>query len=417
MPDFYKTTLKKFQELDVLKKTLSKPCPNYTNPGSIKPKGEGLFCNDVNNPVVSLFGSRNSSNIFWKVEKSRYCFDKKNGCGKCRDTCSNNIQTYPNCNITDPAGDLETYGEHYSFCFDCCFKSCTCALCDCMKYQNECVRGQLKCVRIHQYQILLKPVFPSSGNFKCHVEMSRGPEVVIETTLWRFGKRVYSVNSNDHNLTKENNENTRHDFGYIIVSHPTAVLQSMMGNQILVSGNTHDNEFEVGTYQHEADVTNTIATGPKSNEIHVQPRIPFGISSKTWNKRDCDADINQTSGGFAVVQDKKSHQNFQRLPNLTAILDRQDSVNVYKVYDNKQSHRINFGMPRNRSVLRHMFPKTAIVNDDSLVGVLLRNRTFWTLRYTGRLMECPGAFNLRLYDQDIPSVEVYNYDIGENNII
>ncbi|KAK3755315.1 hypothetical protein QZH41_014624, partial [Actinostola sp. cb2023] len=417
IPDFYKINLKKFQELDVRKDDFHKACPKYASPGSsIKPTGAGLYCAGVNNTMVSYFGSRNSSNMFWKVEKSKYCFDKKTACGSCRDSCSQGIRNIPHCNITkeDVKFSKQKYGEHFAFCFDCCFSKCTCPSCECTKYKKECIRGQLNCVRVNQYQLLLKPVFPSSGNFKCHVEMSRGPEVVIETSLWRFGQRVYSVNSVDHNLTKNNNGDTNHDFGYMKVNHPT-VLQSMLGKTVLVSGNTKDKTFKVGTFHNEADSTNSIASGPERSEIHVQPKMPFGLNSKTWSQSDCNADANQASG-FVVVQDKPNHQSFQNLENLTATLERDDNEFVYKMFDNKQSHRINFEISRNRSVLRHMFPKTAIVNDDSLVGTLLRNRTFWTLRYSGRLNQCPGAFNVRMYDQDMPDVQVYNYDIAVTNL-
>lgn len=333
----------------------------------------------------------------------------KKNCGRCRDKCSNNIDKFPNCQINQGAGDMQTYGEHFSYCFDCCFKSCTCAHCACTKYQKECVRGQLKCVNVKEYQITLNPVFPSGGNFKCQVEMSRGPEIVIESSLWRFGQRISSVRSVDYNITSK--RATTHDFGYMVVTHPT-LLQSMIGNNTLISGNANNTTFEIGTYEHEADVTNTIATGPETDEIHVQPKTPFGLNSTKWSQRDCNADMNQASK-FAVLQKKRSHRNFKRLENLTVALEKQSKETVYKVFDNKQSHRLDFRLPWKRSVLRHIFPKTSIVDDRRLVGVLLRNRTFWSLKYSGQLIECPGAFNVKVFDQDMPDVEVFNYDIGE----
>lgn len=412
VPDFYKVRIEEYQDLDVVKEDQSKICPNYTIGGvkAFKPaQGRDLYCTGVNNSMVEIFGNRISSHFSWKEEKNRDCYNSKIKCGECRANCSKGVFGISGCEIKNEDKTKARFGEHFSYCFDCCFVGCTCPSCICGKYQRNCVGEQLTCVRVKQYKLSLEPTFPLGGKFSCHVEASRGPEIAIETSLWRHGNRVYASTTNSYNLTKQSTRKTVHDFGYMTVHHPPT-LQGMPGKNILVSGNIHDKKFNVGEFLNEEDVTNTVAMGTERTKIHIQPRVPFGINSNTWPKRNCS---DASSIDFAVVKDHPSHTNFKKLENLTAEIDQQDKEWMYKIHDNKLTRKLSFEVSQNQSILRNIFPKTVILNDRTLVGVLFRNRTFWTLRFTGRLKECPGAFNVRIYDQDMPNVEVYNYDIGK----
>lgn len=411
LPDFYEVQIEEYQDLDVVKEDHSKICPNYTKIGhqAFKPAlGKDLYCTGDNNSMVAIFGDRISGHLFRKEEKNKDCYNSKIKCGECRANCSKGISGISGCEIRDDEKEKVRFGEHFSYCFDCCFVGCTCPSCVCGKYERNCVGYQLTCVRVKQYKLSLQPNFPLGGNFRCHVEASRGPEIAIETSLWRHGNRVYAVTTNSYNLTKQSTRQTIHDFGYMTVHHPPT-LQSMLGKNILVSGNVHDTKFNVGEFLNEKDVTNMVAMGTKRNQIHIQPRVPFGINSNMWRKRNCSV---PSSNDFVVVKENPSHTNFKKLENLTAEIDQRNK-GVYKIYDNKLTRKLSFEVSQNRSILRNIFPKTSILNDRTLGGVLFRNRTFWTLRFTGRLKECPGAFNVRIYDQDMPNVEVYNYDIGK----
>ena len=116
---------------------------------------------------------------------------------------------------------------------------------------------------------------------------------------------------------------------------------------------------------------------------------------------------------FITIKPSGSINNFQSFSSLTAKIAYEHNERVYKVYNNSGSHYVHVEVPQGRSVLKYAFPETVVLNDRSFAGRLLKNRTFWTIRLTGRVSSCPGFFVVRLTDQDRPDVEVYHYDVGK----
>ncbi|XP_048583220.1 uncharacterized protein LOC116617592 isoform X2 [Nematostella vectensis] len=415
LPDFYIASISHFQEIDVRKDDYYNDCPTYPKSESKRKAkvDDALFCPGVNNSVVPLFGSRTLSDKLRKVEKSADCHRKKLACGKCREACAKHVRSIPGCDIKtrfDVTLGKQNYSEHYAYCFDCCFvDNCTCTSCPCGMYEKNCLDSQITCVRADEYKISLEPSFPSSGDFRCHVEVVKGPQFVLQTSLWKHGEMVYGVAGDMKNLTKESNEESTHDFGYLIFHHPTAFHGKDTKKDLIISGNVNRESFDVGWFSHDKDLTNSIASGSERNSLHLQPRRPFRINTKTWPSTHC---ASKPKGDFVLVANTSVHKNFEKFANLYAELDWQDRQRVYKVYDKSSYRKVSFRVPKECSILREILPSTTILNDASLQGALVSNRTFWTLMVKGWLKECPGAFNIKMYDQDRPKVEVYNYDIA-----
>ena len=413
VPEYYRINLlESAKEVQIVKGEPNTPCPSYdVGSPTIPAPGNLLSCNGAENPIVRLFGVKNQPGDFWKEERSRACHNLKRDCSKCRDECTVRARKNPTCNITKDNVDLDSrqeFGEHFSYCFDCCFEeNCICPSCACTQYNSSCIGTQLTCVGTKQFTIPIIPIFPQKGLFKCHVKLSKGPVFELETALWKDGKLLRRLEKNAiRNYSKEAvRDTTGYDYGYMILKHPS-VIRYDKSKIIMISGKAGESNFDVGWYKTEQELE---SPNPASN-LSFQPIEPFKTNTNAWSKEDCQT-LNTEK--FTIISASASIDNVETFTQLTAKRTHEQNTRLYKVYNKSDSQQVSFEVPPDRSVLRHTFPETVIINDRSFTGKLLNNRTFWTIRLTGQASSCPGFFVVRLTDQDRPDVEVYHYDIGE----
>lgn len=409
VPDYYEINLRRQgKTVKYVKGDPGRACPSYDGASSItKIQGDQLSCNGAENPVVRLFGENSVPDDFLKEESSRQCYNYKQNCNECRDKCSSLARENPICNLTEKDVTREgrqDYGEHFTYCFDCCFQeNCTCSNCACSLYNASCIGSQVTCVEAELFSVPFFPVFPSSGKFKCHVELLQHPVFEIEATVWKDGELVKTIENFNRSTSQDING---HDYGYMVVKHPST-LRNDTTRTIMISGEAGKSQFEVGWYETEKELKPSSAT----QRLFIQPQEPFKINSKDWPRENCQT---LNTENFATISSNKPITNFKKFPKLTAHLAKEENIRLYKVYNNSGLRQVEVEMPQGRSVLRHAFPETVIYNDRSFTGHLLKNRTFWTIRVAGRVSLCPGFFVIRLTDQDRPNVDVYHYDVGKS---
>lgn len=408
VPDYYEIELKKSGRYVANMKGTSTACPNYEGKQKLLPKaGQGLHCFGSDNPILRLFGEKSKVEGLWKEEETKACFEYKKKCQKCREQCTVSVRKDPVCNITRDDRDKKEYGEHFTYCFECCFQtSCACKAvsCPCDQYEKKkCLTSQVTCLNMTDYHIPIKPVFQNKVTFKCHVTRLRGPVFALEASLWKDGKLIRDMKTGEKNRSKETAEKRSRDFGYMILRHPS-ILHKTVSRDILIKGGIHEAKFAVGWYKNN----NHVFSAGKKKVLQIQPKMPFGVNTKTWPKQQCES-VNKEH--FVVLPFRD--ENFQEFPNMSAEIDWEDRRRVYKVYNSTTRRVLEFEIPENRSVFQYSFPETVIVNDNTLIGKLLRNRTFWTIRLSGRVTTCPGFFSVELTDQDKPQVKIYHADIGE----
>ena len=199
---------------------------------------------------------------------------------------------------------------------------------------------------------------------------------------------------------------TGYDFGYMIVHHPS-VLHNAKLNSVVIRGNINKSIIEVAMYRSNRDIRKNLSS---QHVLHIQPKTPFSINYLSWRRAQC-IDVNVQD--FTVINPLLGPENLDMLKDLKAVKDSQKGKRVYKVYNTSTERKLNFEIPRDRSVFEFVFPRTTVVNDDSFSGSLLQNRTFWTIKLSGRVTTCPGYLNIRMADQDQPNMDVYHYDIGK----
>lgn len=416
VPEYYRINLQEStNEVRIVKGKPNTPCPRYDGGSSTIPApGNLLSCNGAVNPIVRLFGVKNKPVDVWKEEHSRACHNLKMDCSKCRNECTVRARENPICNITKRsvnADSKQEFGEHFSYCFDCCFEeNCICPSCACTQYNSSCIDSQLTCVGTKQFTIPITPIFPNKGLFKCHVKLSKGPVFELETALWKDGKLLRRIEKNARNYSKEAvRETTGHDYGYVILKHPS-VTRYDKSKIIMISGKAGESNFDVGWYKTERE----LKFRNSASVLSFQPSGPFKTNANTWSKEDCQT---LDTEKFVIISPTASIDNVEKFTQLTAKIAHEQNTRFYKVYNKSDSQQISFEVPPDRSILRHTFPGTVIFNDRSFAGKLLKNRTFWTIRLTGQASSCPGSFVVRLTDQDRPDVEVYHYDIGELSFV
>ena len=413
VPDYYRINLQESaNEVRIIKGKPNTPCPRYDGSSSTIPvRGNLLSCNGAENPTVRLFGVKSKTEDFWKEERSRACYNLQQDCNKCRDKCTVRARENPICNLTKKSDvsvdSKQEYGEHFTYCFDCCFEeNCVCPSCACTQYNTSCIGSQVTCVGAKQFTIPITPIFPNTGLFKCHVELSKGPVFELETALWKDGKLLRRIEKNERNYSKEiERGRTSYDYGYMILKHPS-VLRNNMRKTIMISGKAGESSFDVGWYKNEKE----LESPNPANTLSIQPTEPFKINTNDWPREKCQT---LDTEKFVIISPSATVDNIKKFRQLTAKEAHEHNARVYKVYNNSGSHQVLFEVPPERSVLRYAFPETVIFNDRSFTGKLLKNRTFWTIRLTGQASSCPGFFAVRLTDQDRPDVDVYHYDIGE----
>ncbi|KAL9986473.1 hypothetical protein ACROYT_G000628 [Oculina patagonica] len=414
VPDYYRINLQESaNEVQIIKGKPNTPCPKYDGgSNSIPAPGNVLSCNGAENPTVRLFGVKSMAEDFYKEERSRACYNLKQDCDKCRNDCTVRARANPICNLTKSDVDADSkqeYGEHFTYCFDCCFEEdCICPSCACTQYNSSCINSSVTCVGAKHFTIPITPVFPNTGLFKCHVELSKGPVFELETSLWKNGKLLKRIEKNQRNYSKEfESGTTSYDYGYMILKHPS-VLRSNMRKTIMISGKAGESNFDVGWYMTEKE----LESPNPATTLSIQPTHPFKINTKDWPRENC---LTLDTEKFVIISPGVSIDNVKNLAQLTAKVANEQNARVYKVYNTSGSHQVHFEVPPERSVLRYAFPETVIFNDRSFTGKLLKNRTFWTIRLTGQASSCPGFFMVRLTDQDRPDVDVYHYDIAITN--
>ena len=408
VPEYYHINLQSMGKVKFIKGHPNSPCPSYDGRTSkIPPRSKLLSCNGAENPLTRLFGESSVPEDFSKEEISQGCYDHKQNCNKCRDKCTDLAQQNPVCNLTnsdDIRDRKQDYGEHFEYCFDCCFQeNCTCSNCACSLYNTSCIGSQLTCVESTHFTIPIDPIFSNPGSFKCHVELSQGPVFELETSVWKDGKMLRRIENSMGNNSEESSSG--HDYGYMILKHPS-VLRNDMTKIIMVSGKAGKAKFDVGWYKIEEEFKTSSAT----RRLSIQPKEPFKINSNDWPSENCQT---LDTEKFITISSGASVNNFKTFSKLTAQVSYEQNTRVYKVYNNSGSRQVYVEVPEGRSVLRFAFPETVIFNDRSFTGKLLKNRTFWTIRLAGRVSSCPGFFVVRLTDQDRPDVDVYHYDIGK----
>ncbi|KAJ7385349.1 hypothetical protein OS493_016426 [Desmophyllum pertusum] len=412
VPDYYRINLQQSAvDVQIIKGQPNTPCPRYDggSTSNIPVPGNSLSCNGAENPIVRLFGVKSETEDFWKEERSQACYDLKQNCHQCRNECTVLARENPICNLTknDVRDDSrQNYGEHFTYCFDCCFQEkCTCLSCACSQYNSSCIDSQLTCVGAKHSTIPITPVFPNTGLFKCHVKLSKGPVFELETALWKDGKLLRRIERNDMNFSKEAGRGKNsYDYGYMIFKQPS-VLRNNTRKNILINGKAGKSNFDVGWYKTEQELENPTPV----NTLSIQPTEPFKINTKDWPSENCQT---LDTEKFVTISPSASIDNVENFAQLTAQVAHEQNARVYKVYNNSGSRQVHFEVPSERSVLRYAFPETVIFNDRSFTGKLLKNRTFWTVRLTGHASSCPGFFVVRLTDQDRPDVDVYHYDIA-----
>lgn len=410
VPDYYEINLRRDgRAVKHIKGHPSTPCPSYDSVSSgTHTLGNLLFCDGSENQVVRLFGEKSDPEEFSKVERSRQCYDDKQNCEKCRDNCTKLSRANPLCDLTkqDVTQDgRQDFGAHFAYCFDCCFQAnCTCTNCACSLYDASCIGSQVTCVETERFFVPIKPVFPNSGKFQCHVELRQGPVFELEATLWKDGNMLTRIENSERNTTQDLNGR---DYGYMVLRHPS-VLRNHTAKIIMVSGEIGKVNLSVGFYEIKNDVKLSGAT----QRLFIQPREPFKINSDEWPGENCQA---MDTEKFNIVSPSKQMSSFKSFPQLTAHVAYEQNVRVFKVYNESGPRQVHVEMPKGRSILQYAFPKTTIINDRTFDGRLLKNRTFWTIRLRGRVSSCPGVFAVTLTDQDRPDVVVYHYDIAITN--
>ena len=412
VPDYYGIKLNPEGKVKYIKENPSKTCPSYDgNSKSIPPaQGNSLTCNGVDNPIVSLFGvNRFFLQNVSKEEHSKSCYDHKQNCNKCREKCTRLVRENPLCNLTDKdvRDGKQDYGEHFTNCFDCCFQeNCTCSRCACSLYNTSCIGSQLTCVEVERFAIPIEPVFPSSGNFKCHVELSHGPVFELETSLWKDGKLIGRIESSNKNNNREGvTSHGGNDYGYMVLKHPS-LLKNDMNKMVMISGRAGKPEFDVGWFKTETERREQNLSEKRA----IQTKEPFKINSRVWPGENCQTFNTER---FVPISSSGPISNFKKISKLSAQVAYENDTRVYKVHNNSGLRQVHVEIPQGRSVLQYVFPDTVIFNDRSFTGQLLKNRTFWTIRLTGRVSSCPGFLVVRLTDQDRPDVDVYHFDIGK----
>ena len=411
VPDYYKIILQSEGPVKYVKGEPDRSCPSYDgNSRPLPAPGNSLTCNGAENPVVSLFRVHSAPEDFSKEDHSRQCYDYKQNCNKCRETCTKLARENPICNLTENDVKLDKrqdYGEHFAYCFDCCFQeNCTCSNCACSLYNTSCIGSQLTCVEAERFAIPIHPVFPSSGNFTCHVELSQGPVFELEASVWKDGKKIRRIERSNRNYSQEGvTDDNSFDYGYMILKHPF-VLRNDVTKTIMIRGRAGISKFDVGRYKTEKELEPSSAT----RNLSIQPKDPFEINSRVWPGENCQTFNTER---FVPISSRGAISNFKTFSTLSAQVAYEQSNRVYKVYNNSGLRQVHVEIPQGRSVLQYAFPDTVIFNDRSFTGQLLKNRTFWTIRLTGRVSSCPGFLVVRLTDQDRPDVDVYHFDIGE----
>ena len=252
IPDYYIISLQEYRnKVKLIKGHPNLPCPSYDgNPSSIPVNANLLSCNGAENSVVRLFGENSVPEDFWKEEHSTQCHNLKQNCNNCRDMCTELARNNPVCNLTKK--DLrrerkQDYGEHFTYCFDCCFqKNCTCSNCACSLYDISCIASQVTCVQAKQYTIPLSPIFPNGRNFKCHVEMSRGPVFEMEASVWKDEKLLKIIETSGSNNSQD--VGSGRDYGYMLLKHPS-LLRNDITKNIMISGKAGGIRIRCGVVQ------------------------------------------------------------------------------------------------------------------------------------------------------------------------
>ena len=411
VPDFYRLGLQESSDTFRIRKGSSgSPCPRYDGTSNVVPQVDRvLTCNGAENPVVRLFGIKNKTESFFQEERTARCHSLKQGCNGCREKCTELARSTPICNLTQDDSDKrkQDYGEHFTYCFDCCFQeNCTCAQCDCFLYENSCLNSQIPCVEVKQFKVSIDPIFQEKDSFKCHVALRRRPSFQLEATIWKDGKMLTGVDMREVNRSNEARARLTRDYGFLTLRIPSVLISGSSKKDVLIRGKVGRSNFDVGWYKAMAEEVSTSET----NTLSVQAVAPFTINSEDWPKKECQT---LNTEPFVEAPASSSVSVFEKFRDLEAELGRENQIRVFKVYNKTGSRQVQFKVPNDRSILRYVFQEAVIYNDRSFSGRLLKNRTFWTIRLSGQVSACPGSFSVRLTDQDQPDVDVYRYDIGE----
>ena len=394
----------------------SLPCPK----GKSTLHWNELYCMKVDEELMSLFDilKVKTKDDFIFFENPRLCASLKKKCEICRNRCSEQARNNNQCKGSGHNQHATKY--KLNRCYDKCEnRQCNCPnpnVCFCKQYEiNKCLQKRTMCAGGFPSIISLIPMFAKDAIY-CHVKLLRLASYKIRSDLIVSGVKTRTL-VHSAGLLKRVKKNSRleDDHGYLKIGKPDS-LHVGDKRALLLKQDIFNKKYILGYY----GVRSKPFYG-KADSLIIRPNIPFGINSGSWGRLNCSkVDLDE----LVVLGKPYSVHSFTRpfthLRNVEVNrFDMEHNItkigNLYKTHQRGAKKFLTFRMPANRSVFRYFYPKTKILNDHTLNGDLYSNRTFWTIRVSGKLSSCPGYFTIKLYDQDNLKTLIYHYDLAIND--
>jgi len=170
----------------------------------------------------------------------------------------------------------------------------------------------------------------------------------------------------------------------------------------LVEGDIGLKHFSAGYYQAEGQQVST--SGRKDREMTVRPKKPFAVSTESWKRENCDT--NALDDLVLAESDP-----YRPDPHVTV---QYVTGGQYRLFNQSSAYHphIYFEIPVTESVLKPMYDPASVKDDETLKAELIREARKFTLNISGELDNCPGYFELKVYDPLYPTDPLYHLDVG-----
>ena len=363
-----------------------------------------LYCLGSDHNIVGLFTkSRVDKTDLKYTEASPSCARNMEKCVQCRRDCTAQT-TLPHCKGKE--------GQCHKIC-DTTQCSCSGQKCPCYRYDVDNCNGRATaCTGTIAHVINLEPVF-SQHNQYCNVKMLRLATYKYRADLYVENELVISRDYHAKNHSDVNKGKVlEDDFGYLIVKMPDS--PTLRNKNLLLKRAKNTKSLELGHYSR---LPARWSGGARTN-LAFMPSRPFSISKAKWNKLKC-SDIKMNS--FVAFSELPLRSNTPRIFDKIYAVSTKETKDkggfgknigrTFAVSKTGTKGFLDFTIPRSRSILLHIFPKSKI-KQDGLYCRLLNKTSHWLIAAEGYLNSCPGSLAAKVFDQDKSDDLLFHYDFA-----
>ena len=400
VPIYYKASMRVTQEMFYLPWGGKGRC-DMKNP---KMEKGYLYCLGSDHNIVGIFtNSRVDKTDLKYTEASPSCARNMEKCVQCRRDCTTQT-ALPRCKGREE--------QCHKIC-DTTRCSCSGQRCPCYRYDVDNCNGKATaCTGMTAHVINLEPVFSQNDQY-CNVKMLRLATYKYRADLYVENELVISRDYHAKNHSDVNKGNVlEDDFGYLIVKMPDS--PTLKNKHLLLKRAKNTKSLELGHYSR---LPARWSGGARRN-LAFMPARPFSISKAKWNKMKCsDIKMNAFVAFSELPIRSSTPKIFEKIYAVSAkeTNDKRgfgkDIGRTFAVSKTGIKGFLDFTIPRSRSILLHIFPKSKI-KQDGLYCRLLNKTSHWLIAAEGYLTSCPGSLAAKVFDQDKSEDLMFHHDFA-----